>query len=250
MLRTIIIFVLQWAVLAIAGDNKVATMEDLEALAKEGDWAGIVKEATDVRPAARTPRWKELVEKAAEEDLKNNAGDPHPSELVSRYPFLAKSSAFQKISGEAAVKEFEKCTEGYAHHACTDRLEKFLGQVHPPTDAILKAGQAINVRFNPSEGIRAFRFGIDEKNKSLCKEEAVQHSVISALGVPKAPTLDWAKDIATKFCFAELRQAVETEIDRSGTGYVAINGCAVLKANSTLKGLRAKRCNQLLSKKD
>lgn len=248
MIRALIIFVMQWAVLGFAGD-KTATMEDLEALAKEGHWAELLGEASAVRPAARTPRWKELVEKAAEDRLQNHADESHPAELARVYPSLLKAESFRKYAGDAAVTEFEKCTEGYAHTACTDRLVKFLQQLKPTPDVALKAGKAIGLKFNQSEGIRAYRLGIDEKNKALCSDESVKYSVLSALNIPKSDTLDWAKEIAGKHCFAEMRESVESAIDKDGSGYTATNGCDVLKGKGSLKGLRAKRCNQLLSKK-
>lgn len=248
MFRAFIIFVMQWSVLGLAVD-KTATMEDLEALAKEENWSELLTEATLVRPASRTPRWKELVEKAAEDRLKNHADESHPSELARLYPSLLKAESFKKLAGDAAVGEFEKCTDGYAHTACTDRLVKFLEQLKPTSEVALKAGKAIGLRFNQSEGIRAYRLAIDEKNKALCSDESVKHSVLTALNIPKSDTLEWAKDIAGRFCFAEMRESVETAIDKDGTGYTATNGCAVLKGKNSLKGLRAKRCNQLLSKK-
>lgn len=248
MIRAFIIFAMQWSALGLAAE-KVATMEDLEALAKEEHWSELLNEASAVRPAARTPRWKELVEKAAEDRLKNHADESHPAELARVYPSLLKAESFRKLAGDVAVFEFEKCTDGYAHTACTDRLVKFLEQLKPTPEIALKAGKAIGKRFNQSESIRAYRLGIDDKNRTLCADESVKYSVVTALNIPKSDTLEWAKEIAGKYCFSEMRESVETALDKDGSGYTATNACAVLKGKNTLKGLRAKRCNQLLGKK-
>jgi hypothetical protein len=154
--------------------------------------------------------------------------------------------AEEKLPKIGSLQEFGTCLDqGYELETCLKGAAVFLKK--QPAQRF-GAAKLVRVKLNGERALPLFETSLAGKfDKQLCADEDLKLAVIAGLGVPSDyASVPLAKLILGKRCFAELRAAVQKEVEESPDGYTASNACPVFaelgspcKAASTSKAAPA-----------
>jgi hypothetical protein len=189
--------VLVTLVLAHAALAAPYTLADLEALAKDGAWDELLSHATDVGPAARNDRWKELVEKAAVARLADITDDElkwSPIEsteaavqnLVRSFPSLKASKTFDHGKNLAMVRALKVCLwEPSCRQTDRDwlrRVYQVVKSAEHDKEAACAAGQMVMTRMVSYTALSSFEIAVSGGPSSpCCKTKELQTAVSEGL---------------------------------------------------------------------
>lgn len=235
---------LLWPVASLAG-AKPYSIEDLVALDKAGSHQELLDHAEDVAPASRDARWQGLVEKAAAQSV---AGPDAiqaltaTESLLKRYSFLKKSSVFAPARSAATLKGIGACYDARKYDDCAARA---VALIDGDRALALQVGKLVTRKQFVYFAVPMFRKAAEGGyDKKICEDDDLLRSVAAALELPKDhEMLPDARDITSKFCFAEVLDTIEAKVRASTPdSYLAQNTCDLLKAKGALAKLKPNPC--------
>lgn len=227
--------------------NKVASMKDLEALAKTKSNLELISRALDVPAAKRNARWDELVAGAFVGYVGGIAakGDARETVMVAQgaletFPSVRKSPAFMELYSKAAGPGIKACAQdSYSGEQCL-KLAKEIAAANPDNAALLKSvADAIYGSTGAKYVAAPFydRLTIGQADSPYCKDPLLVDSITSALETPADNDIAAsARDVAAYWCFSQFEGGIKAGLSvAEPNAYLVENGCAVLKSKGTVK---------------
>lgn len=216
-----------------------ATMEDLQALGSQSAWTELLERAEDVPAAKRTDEWRALVTKAATAVVQ--ADDSRAAALSTRYPFLASSAAFSKLSASAAESALEKCLDdGKVRDPLTECVASFR-KTNPGPDALAAAARVIRRRWSPAAPVDLYADAATG-SKALCADAGLQESVLAALELPRDERrAKVGRTVAFETCFTAMAAPLKAAMVHAST-YLLANACEPMRAKKALTELQDELC--------
>lgn len=143
------------------------------------------------------------------------------------------SRAEERLPKIGSLEGFGTCLDqSYDPDGCLERAEAFFKK--QPAQRF-GAAKLVRVKVNAERALPLFDKALSGKfDKQLCTDEDLQLAVVAGLGVPAHyAAVPLAQTLLGKRCFAELRAAVQKEMDDAPGGYVADNACPVFAAQGS-----------------
>jgi len=232
---------------AVASAKAPATMDDLQALAKQRSYAELLERAEDVAPAARTDAWQGLVATAAAGVVgaaptgKDPFAEVHTADtLLARYSFLDKRAAFVTVRDDAVLKGLARCTSANSE-SCIEQFVPY----EPSLGAAgsLKAGKMLR-RYGavPYRPMLLFAKATSAKDGAACKDPDVADAVIAALDLPREQaSVKAAQEVAFESCWPALQARLRSTMISAGSSRL-LNSCKQLRAKKALTTLQEELC--------
>lgn len=227
--------------------NKVASMKDLEALAKTKSNIELISRALDVPAAKRNARWDELVAGAFVGYVGGIAakGDARETVMVAQgaletFPSVRKSPAFMELYTKAAGPGVKACTkESYGGEQCL-KLAKEITASNPENLELLKGvADAIYGSTGAKYVAAPFydRLTVGQVDGAYCKDPSLVDSITRALEMPADDEIAASgRDVAAYWCFSQFEGPIKAGLSvAEPNSYLVENGCAVLKGKGTVK---------------
>ncbi len=227
--------------------NKVASMKDLEALAKTKSYIELMSRVLDVPAAKRNARWDELVAIGATGYVESaqKKGDARETVFVAQaaintFPSLKKAPAFMAVYTKAAGAGVKACAQdSYGGEQCV-KLAKEIALTNPDNVAVLKdvadaVYGATGAKYVAAPFYDALTMG--RANSEYCKDASLVDSISRALETPADDDIAAsARDVAAYWCFAEFEGKIKASLSvAEPNSYLVENGCAVLKGKGAAK---------------
>ncbi|HPH69475.1 MAG TPA: hypothetical protein PLF40_27175 [Kofleriaceae bacterium] len=227
--------------------NKVASMKDLEALAKTKSYIELMSRVLDVPAAKRNARWDELVAIGATGYVESaqKKGDARETVFVAQaaintFPALKKAPAFMAVYTKAAGAGVKACTQAsYSGDQCV-KLAKEIALTNSDNVAVLKdVADAVygstGAKYVAAPFYDALTIG--RANSEYCKDVSLVDSITSALQTPADDDVAAsARDVAAYWCFAEFEGKIKASLSVAEPNtYLVENGCAVLNGKGAAK---------------
>ena len=221
-------------------------MADLNALDKSQSYEELLGHAEDVPPAQRSDAWQKLVTKAAVGYMTGLTTGSDAAEgvwtsqaLVTRYPFLSKSTDFMAKRNDAAKVASDRCLkDSYRGQHCIDQMKEFLKVPGTSNEMGFQFGKIVRLHMNHYVAVPFFKWSFDQTKESdakWCGDEDLRLAIVAGLGLPTdyddAAT---SRAIARDRCWAQIKPDATKALLDSPTGYVRDNTCDVMKAKGEL----------------
>lgn len=218
-----------------------ATMEDLQALGSQSAWTELLERAEDVPAAKRTDEWRALVTKAATAVVQ--ADETRASSLSTRYPFLAASPAFSKLSSSASVSTLEKCLGDEKLRDPLIECVASFRKTNPKPDALVSAAKVIRRQWNPAAPVDLYADAA-VASKELCADAGLQESVLAALELPRDERrAKVGRTVAFETCFTAMAAPLKGAMVHASK-YLLGNACESLRAKKALTELQDDLCRE------
>ena len=227
--------------------NKVASMKDLEALAKTKSNIELISRALDVPAAKRNARWDELVAGAFVGYVGGIAakGDARETVMVAQgaletFPLVRKSPAFMELYSKAAGPGIKACVQdSYSGEQCL-KLAKEIVATNPDNATLLKSvADAIYGSTGAKYVAAPFydRLTVGQADSPYCKDPSLVDSITSALETPADNDIAAsARDVAAYWCFSQFEGPIKAGLSvAEPNSFLVENGCAVLKGKGAVK---------------
>jgi hypothetical protein len=227
---------------AARGDDKKYTIDDLQALVKNGAWDEASQHLEDIPPAKRDPVWRGIVEKVAIAQLKALDLDKSPLEglvladaYTKRFSFLVKSKPFMTTRADVGMKGFERCFgDEWSRQTCVDRLLPFVEVDRGNVALALKAAgmqmRAAVAHASAPLWLLAVEWG--KASKKVCTAERLDESIMAALALPRDyKQLDSGLKVADR-CFPYFKERLQEVVLEDG--YLKTNICPLLKRKNAV----------------
>jgi hypothetical protein len=234
-------------------------IEELDALAAAQSWGELTHQLIAVKPTARDARWASLAEQAAIGELSRvNASSDHFSvrlglieHYVSTFPSLKNSRKFLDLRASIGLGAFEQCfADAYDGLHCYRQLESFVRAVPTNADLVRGAARIAGRGLNQASAapLLAIAAGTPEE-ASICAEPQLAGVLVAALGqLPDMPAAKAGATVADA-CWNTVGTAIVAQVAREGAGsFYFNNACPMLMRRNALTGLRAARCQEVLSR--
>lgn len=216
-----------------------ATLEDLQAMARDGSFDELLEHAEDVPAAKRTDEWRSVVTKAATAVVERD--ESRAATLSARYPFLSKDAAFAKTSGAASVSVLEKCLRD-------ERLKDPLGdcvsafrRAKPPASTLVAAAKLVRRTWNPAAPLDLWADAVSA-DKTICSDSALHEAVVAGLELPRdAERAGLARTLAFETCWSALQPVMKAKLVGASSALLA-NSCTALRAKKALTELQSELC--------
>jgi hypothetical protein len=228
------------------------TMQDLQALDKQGSWSELLDKADLVKPTARTADWRSLVEGAATHVLEQIDKTSHSdwralatlASLVPaaelKYAFLTTSKPYLAGKARTLSPIIAACARdggggcGMLVASLTDGIDQ------PPKG--MARDIALLLPDDPSGSVRFWALASDG-DKASCEHPQLQHAVIDTLRRSTADRQIADARRAAGTCYAALEAALLADLVASKPRPQFIkNACPVLKSHGTQTTAKKKLC--------
>ncbi len=226
--------------------NKVASLKDLEALARTKSHSELLGRAQDVPPAKRNARWDELVAGAAigYVGAASAKGDPRETLAVAHgvlesAPTVRKSSTFMELYAKAAGLGIKACVQqSYSGNECI-KLAREITQTNPDNVELLKGvADAIYGSTGAKYVAAPFydRLIVGRVDSPYCQDPSLVKSITSGLETPADDDIAAsARDVAAYWCFSQFESQIKAGLAvAEPNAYLVENGCAVLKGKGAV----------------
>jgi hypothetical protein len=233
-------------------DTAKYTIDDLQALDKQGAWQELYDHAGDIAPPKRDARWEGLLEHAMLGLLKSLDARPlDAASLADRatrlYPQLKAQKPFMARRAEVGLRALELCEQADDGDGapCAVRFLAFVDDDPSNTDLAWRAGALIA----PKHAVAAVPFlkrGLGGANGKRCTDKVLAAPVVAALAAkPSDPVVADAKLVGGDWCWDALK---ETLVDHFSTGSENYrrNTCGFMKTKQdVLSPLSLRQCDAL-----
>jgi hypothetical protein len=234
---------------------------ELDALAAARNWRELYGRLSEVSPTARDAHWEALAEQGAIGELTplmapgGSAAERLTAieRYAARFPSLANSAKFLALRTRIGLDGFALCfDEGKDNMKCLSDLERFVHAAPISSELALGAAHLVGANMNHQFPVVFYQAGLDAPGgAAVCTDSKLEYDLVSALQLP--PHYRWAKVArgVAEHCWDAVKTFVAANIAREvGETYYLQNTCAMLIRHNALTGLREKRCQAALNKKE
>lgn len=227
--------------------NKLAGMQDLEALAATKSHRELLTRAQEIPPASRSTRWDNLVATSAtvyvqalqkRSNLEEALGSAQM--LLDMYPTLRKATAFVQLHQDVAIAGVRACLANtYDGSECLRIARELVAD--SPSNTVLIRGVADLIFGSTGAKYVAAPFYqalvVGHANDAACNDPNLIEAVTRGFELaPDDETARAARDVAAYWCPTQLQGPLRLAIAAGGTGSnQASNGCAVYRATRARK---------------
>lgn len=225
------------------------SIDDLEALAKTGSYRELYSHLKDIPPAKREARWEAVVTKTAEGLLAEETDQGRKArlldELQKEYPSLKKSKRLATVGNPKDLKDFESCytAEGDGEF-CTRVLREFVHNHKGQSEVQLAAARLVAVKMAPWVALEFYLQAIANGDKGkICADDRLANAVLSGLRQSEGEARTNARQVAGKFCWPQVREAVLDEMNQANAVFLD-SACPIALEKKALSGLKEKKCRK------
>jgi hypothetical protein len=248
---------------ATTPENPVApAVQELDALAAARSWRELTTHLTAVKPTERDAHWTSLVEQAAVGELTRLAtsSDPFAERLavieryLSMFPSLQGSEKILALRTSLGLTAFRQCFEEshlQAHIVqCYNGLENFVRAPPRRADLAIGAARLVRVRVDPAAAASFFAIATEaSQGASGCTDTELPAILIAALRTPPDESHAKAARALADMCWDSVSTSVVAQVAREEpNSHYLDNTCPTLMKRSAVTGLRAARCQKILSR--
>jgi hypothetical protein len=236
-------------------------MDDLQALAKKGQWAELIAHAADIRPTQRNAVWQTLLKQAVEGWLSRPRIQTNPlraamtaEALLERYPALAKDRKLMAKRNEVGLRAFRQCfARRYWAAQCERALRPFVAQRGTDSKTAFAAGKLVRLHVNGPRAVFYFALAMKRAAGSgrsaiakRCADRELARALRQTLALPTLArqTLRDVRALSLGVCFKSVKKTVLDSLVTSKAARAAL--CQGLLSKNALTGTRRKKCARLL----
>jgi hypothetical protein len=254
---SLVLAILAFAATAVHADSELS-MQDLQALDKQKQWAELLDVADRVKPAGRTADWARLVTAAATHvatqiERASTSGLHQARSLTSvvpaaehKYAFLVTDAGYLDAKGKALQGVVTACDREVISGCGALVASLAAGVTRFPPGTARTIALLVADDLTPAESVHFWVLAIDD-DKDTCKHAQFPRAVVGALRNASAPRQVANAQRAATLCYAALEQAlidelVATKDNTKDRPLYLKNACPVLKAHGTMTIAKKKKC--------
>jgi hypothetical protein len=217
---------------------------------------------TAVKPTSRDARWASLDELAAIGELTPLAAssDPFAKRLAavehyySTFPSLRSSQKFLALRASIGLSALGQCfEEGRVQADYIERrrgLDSFVRAAPVSADLARGAARLVGLQLNRAAATPFFAIAVEApEGRAACADPDLAYALVAALGTPP----DWMEAKAglavAEACWDTVSSVIVAQVAReTANSYYLGNSCPTLMKHNALTGLRAARCQEIMSR--
>ena len=216
-----------------AAEPRRFTLEELDNMADRGEWNQLMLNLEEVVPTQRNTRWEQIVERATLGYLKTlegqgNGADRIGDSLLTRFPFLSKSSSFGRARLEGKLASLDLCYQRPKDDpACANRMMEFARANRNESNWLRQAGETVAHRQNASAAMPYYKIWIenDRKGPLVCDDANLRRALKAAIEAGDAT----ASDLSSGICWQAMRGELRTALGKKPSAKLRKNACALFR---------------------
>ena len=227
--------------------NKLAGMQDLEALAATKSHRELLTRAQEIPPASRSTRWDNLVATSAtayvqalqkRSNLEEALGSAQM--LLDMYPTLRKATGFVQLHQEVGIAGMRACLASTYNGSECLRIARELVADSPSNQALIRGIADLIFGSTGAKYVAAPFYQavvVGRANDAACNDPNLLEAVTRGFELaPDDEAARAARDVAAYWCPTQLQGALRSAVAAGGTGSNQVsNGCAVYRATHARK---------------